>query len=740
LKAPFRLMTRVSFRQTFLPLTAAALLWIQPARGDETIRVDREPLRWTITTANATCQIILASDGSLVPGWFGPFSGACLFEPPDYEVPEKTGATLREIPYRGGFVTMNPSLEVIFPNHGRELELRYTGHEISQLGGFPLLRLDLRDVFYPLKVSEYIRVIPELDIFEKWLVVENSGKGEILLEKAYSGSVVLPPGAYDLLQLSGKWGREFYPRRTRLSPGQKSIFVRGMKSQQHAPFFMVRPSGNQDENYGPVWFGSVAWSGNWRIDCEVDENERTQVSGGINFWDTHWVLDRDRSFETPRMIFGLSVDGTAGASRRLHRHLLDNILRRPFSREPSKVLYNSWYATTFNVDVKDQVALAQTAADIGVELFVMDDGWFRGRNDDQAGLGDWTPDPVKFPEGLGPLIAAVRSLGMDFGLWVEPEMVNPNSDLFRAHPDWALHTPNRTAHEGRNQLVLNLAREDVREYTFAWLDRLLTENDIRFIKWDMNRNVSEAGWPEAEPRRQRELRIRYVRNLYEILRRLEEKHPRVVFESCSSGGGRVDPGILALAEQVWTSDNTDPGDRLHIQYGFSYAFPAKVMVNWVTDDPWHRENASLRFRFHVAMAGNLGVGSNLHDWTAQDKALARELISLYKSVRHIIQFGDQYRLWSPFEQDRMAVQFVTRDGAESVVFSYQTLEKLPAADSGASLSDRLALRGLVSEALYVVEGDAPAQEATGRELMSAGIGLPLEGNYASKVIVLRKKP
>ncbi|HLA38715.1 MAG TPA: alpha-galactosidase, partial [Candidatus Glassbacteria bacterium] len=573
---------------------------------------------------------------------------------------------------------------------------------------------------YPVRVSEYVRVIPELNIFEKWLVVENVGDQDIILEKAYSGSVVLPLGAYDLIQLSGKWGREFFPRRSRLTLGEKSIFVRGMKSQQHAPFFMIRPSGDEDENHGPVWFGSLAWSGNWQIDCEVDENERTQVSGGINFWDTHWVLEPGGRFETPRMIFGLSTDGPAGASRRLHRHILDNVMRQPFSHQPSKVLYNSWYATTFNVDVKDQIALARIAADIGVELFVMDDGWFRGRKDDRAGLGDWTPDPVKFPQGLGPLISAVNSLGLDFGLWVEPEMVNPNSDLFREHPDWALNTPHRTAHQGRHQLVLNFARDDVKEHTFAWLDRLLSENNIRFIKWDMNRNVSEAGWPEAEPLRQRELRIRYVQNLYEILRRLEEKHPKVVFESCSSGGGRVDPGILALADQVWTSDNTDPGDRLHIQYGYSHAFPAKTMVNWVTDDPWHADQVSLKFRFHAAMAGNLGIGSNLHNWSAEDKATARELIALYKSVRHIIQFGDQYRLRSPFEQDRMAVQFVSRDGAESVVFAYQTLEKLPMADGGASLTDCLVLRGLEPEATYQAEGDITEQQATGRELMSGG--------------------
>ncbi|HUU27438.1 MAG TPA: alpha-galactosidase [archaeon] len=706
------------------------------AAGADVIRVDQNPTRWTISTLHSTYQVILTEDNNLAPGYFGPLSGARLFEAPEYKNTE-SGTVLREIPYRGGFVELTPALEVIFPDRTRELELQYTGHETGELDGYPYIRFEMKDTHYAFQVSEYIRVIPELDIIEKWMVLKNTGPESVLVERAYSGSVLLPPDSYDLLHLSGEWGREFFPRRTRLTSGQKSLFIRGMKSQQHPPFFMLRPAGDCEENYGPVWFGSVAWSGNWRIDCEVNRGERTQVSGGINFWDTHWVLEGRSEFRTPEMIFGVSTDGPGGASRRLHRYLLDHVMPRPFSRQVSKILYNSWYATTFNVNEKDQVALARIAKDIGVELFVMDDGWFKGRNDDRAGLGDWTPDPVKFPKGLGPLIKEINALGMDFGIWVEPEMVNPNSDLFRAHPDWALHTPNRTAHQGRHQLVLNFAREEVKQFTLEWLDKLLSENNIKFIKWDMNRHVSEAGWPEVDPLKQRELRIRYAENLDEIFRTLRQRHPEVVFESCSSGGGRVNQGILGLVDQVWTSDNTDPGDRLQIQYGFSYAFPAKAMVNWVTDDEWHRKTTSLKFRFHVAMAGNLGVGSDLHQWTAEDKRTASELIRLYKSVRHIVQLGDQYRLRDPFAENRMAVQFVTRDKEESVVFAFQTLETLPGAAKGSS--DRLILHGLDPEGTYLVHGDIQNEEIVGAVLLASGISVPLSGNYSSKVVLLRKK-
>lgn len=704
----------------------------------QVIRVDKEPMRWTVTTRNSSYQVILVDDKHLVPGYFGPLSGERLFEVPRYRRPEEA-ETFREIPYRGGFVNMNPGLEVIFPDNNRELELVYSGYETGELDGYPFIRLDMKDVYYPFIVSEYIRVIPELDIYEKWMVLKNTGREDILVENASSGSLLLPSESYDLIQLSGDWGREFFPRRTKLTSGLKSIYLRDVRSHQHGCFFAVRPSKENDENFGAVWFGSVVWAGNWRIDCDVNRFERTQISGGINFWDTNWVLKGDYEFATPRMVFGVSTDGTNGASRRLHRYIQDHIMPKPFSQQVSKVLYNSWYATEFDINEKNQVALAKIAKEIGVELFVIDDGWFKGRNNDRAGLGDWTPDESKFPNGLGPLIQKVNDMGMDFGIWVEPEMVNPNSDLFRTHPDWALHTPHRTAHLQRNQLVLNFAREDVKEYMLKWMDELLSKNNIKFVKWDMNRYISEVDWSEVESLKRREIRIRYIQNLYNVLETIRKKHPDVVFECCSGGGGRANPGILTLTDQIWTSDNIDSGDRLHIQYGFSYCFPAKVMVNWVTDSEWHQKTTLLKFRFHSAMAGNLGIGNDLLKWTEEDKLTAKEMIKQYKSVRHIIQLGDQYRLWNPFDENRMAVQFVTRDGNESVIFAYQTLETLPMATESSSSSNRLILRGLDPGGVYLINGDIEAEETSGAVLMASGISVPLEGNYSSKVIILRKK-
>ena len=716
-----------------LALTSSAL-----AQGG-VIEVEEDPTRWAIRTAEASYLVILGTDGNLVPGHFGADAGSQLIHAAGWDrTPDwGMGLPMREVPYRGGFVETVPALEMVFADGVRELELKYGGYEITEQDGYPLLRLDLTDVHYRFEVSEYLRVIPELDIIEKWLVLKNGGANAITLEKAASGSIVLPPNRpYDLVHVSGDILREFVPRRTQLTPGTKSLFIRTMKSQQHPPLFLARPRGETALNDGAVWFGQVAWSGNWRIDADVNRWERTQLVAGINFWDTHWTLGPGETFETPKMIVGWAGDGSNGASRRMHRYILDHALPQPGRDELRPVLYNSWYATEFGVDVEGQVALAEIAADLGVERFVMDDGWFQGRTDATAGLGDWRADRDKFPDGLGPLIDRVRELGMGFGIWVEPEMVSPNSDLYRAHPEWALHTPNRTSHGGRGgQLLLNVAREDVKAFTVEWLDELLPENDIQFVKWDMNRHMSEAGWPGAPPDEQRELRIRYVRNLYDILETIRARHPGVLIESCSSGGGRVDAGILQRADQFWTSDNTDPVDRLSIQRGAAYGFPAKTMVNWVTGQSRHGTEIPLRFYFHVAMAGNLGIGSDLPGWSAEDRAFAREMIALYKEIRPVVQSGDQYWLASPFDSPQPAVQFVARDGRESVVFAYQPTETVrPRTPERTTM----VLHGLEPDATYQVRQDSTAYEASGSALMASGVEVELKGNYASKIFTLRK--
>jgi alpha-galactosidase len=389
-------------------------------------------------------------------------------------------------------------------------------------------------------------------------------------------------------------------------------------------------------------------------------------------------------------------------------------------------LYNSWEATTFNVDEPSQSRLAEIAASLGIELFVMDDGWFHKRDLDNAALGDWWPDEKKFPNGLGGLIQKVNSLGMKFGLWVEPEMVNPDSELYRSHPDWAIHFPTRARSEGRNQLILNMARPDVQAYLLDLLDKLLAENHIEFIKWDMNRSASEPGWSDA-PGDQRELWVRYVRGVYHVWGELRRRHPQVIFQSCASGGGRTDYGILRFADQVWTSDNTEATSRLNIQEGISQYLPAVAMEAWVTD--WNEGFVPLEFRFHVSMCGALGVGGNLNDWGPADRKLASECIALYKEVRPIIQYGQQYRLISPQHHDYSAVQYVSTDKSEGVLFVFRV--HIPEKFNFPIIR----LRGLDPEAMYSVEGQP--QVRSGLAWMEAGLTVELK-NLQSKVLRIRK--
>jgi alpha-galactosidase len=366
----------------------------------------------------------------------------------------------------------------------------------------------------------------------------------------------------------------------------------------------------------------------------------------------------------------------------------------------------------------------------------MDDGWFGARNNDRAGLGDWTVNPQKFPQGLKGLVDHVNRLAMDFGLWVEPEMVNADSDLYRKHPDWVIHFAGRPRSELRNQMVLNLARNDVKEYIFGVLDTLAGEYNIRYFKWDMNRAVSEPGWPDAGAVDERKLWVDYVRNLYEIIDRLRARHPKLEIESCSGGGGRIDLGILQRVEEVWPSDNTEAFDRLRIQEGFSMAYAPKIMSAWVTDVPnMNGRSAPLTFRFLTAMQGALGVGANLNKFTDQDSATATRMIALYKRIRGTVQTGDLYRLFSPRTNDVTANQYVASDGKQAVVFAFRHTQQYNTA------APTIHLRGLDEKALYRVEATdgklvEKQQQLSGAYLMRVGLNVNLRADYDATAIVL----
>jgi len=696
---------------------------------------------WLLTTHDSSYAMAVGADGALRNLYWG----APLWRADDLPAaaPRRDVSSFdprqmlenEEFPGWGGPRYYEPALKITREDGGRDLVLRYVSHRMQNNE----LDISLKDINDPVEVVLHYRVYPENGIIVRSATIRNATAHAFTINSAQSATWNLPPGeGYRLTYLSGRWAAETQINREPIHEGQKVIESRkGHTSHNFNPWFAIDP-GDAGEEHGRVWFGALAWSGNWRITVEQTPYRQVRVTGGMNSFDFAYRLQPGETLDTPQFFAGFSADGFGGASRLLHRFVREKILPGGLTSRTRAVLYNSWEATTFNVTQAGQQALAEKAAKLGVELFVMDDGWFGKRNNDRAGLGDWFVNPQKFPQGLKPLIDTVNGLNMDFGLWVEPEMINADSDLYRVHPDWVINFPGRPRSELRNQMILNLARDDVKEYIFGVLDKLASENNIRYFKWDMNRSFTEPGWPEAGAADEQKLWVAYVRNLYDIIDRLRARHPKLEIESCSGGGGRVDLGILQRVDEVWTSDNTEAFDRLRIQEGFSQAYPAKIMSAWVTDVPnQNGRSTPLAYRFLVAMQGALGVGANLNKWTDADSALATKMIALYKRIRPTVQLGDLYRLLSPREGDVTANQYVAADGKQSVVFAFRHSQEYNTA------APAIRLRGLEEKALYKVEAidnklmDRQPQ-LSGAYLMRAGLNLNLRGDFDSTAVILER--
>ncbi|MFZ0870036.1 MAG: alpha-galactosidase [Rhodanobacter sp.] len=636
----------------------------------------------------------------------------------------------------GGPITVMPDLKLHFADGNRDLVLRYDSYKIENGS----LQVTLSDNLAKVTVELRYVADPTTGIIGRSARIENHAAQAVTLDRAAAASWNLPPATdYSLRYLTGTWASEWHVRTRPLTPGATELESRrGSTGDENNPWFAIERGGDWNESRGHVWFGALAWSGSWSIHIDQDILNQVRVTGGFNPFDFSWRLEPGQSLDTPVFYAGYTDEGIGEASRLLHQFELTRIL--PGNPKPKlrPVLYNSWEATEFKVNEADQERLAEKAAKLGVERFVVDDGWFGARNSDHAGLGDWVVNREKFPNGLKPLIDKVHGLGMSFGLWVEPEMVNPDSDLYRQHPDWVLNFEGRQRSQARNQLVLNLARDDVSEYVFKALDQLLSQNDIQFLKWDYNRNWSEPGWPQLAPEEQQKVYVTYVRHLYDIMRRLRERHPGIEIESCSGGGARVDLGIMGLTDEVWPSDNTDPSDRLSIQDGFSYAYAPAVMMAWVTGSPnWvNGRRSSLDFRFLSAMQGGLGIGANILEWTPAEDATARDYIAAYKNIRATVQQGRLYRLLSPQERAaQSATESVAADGGRAVLFAF--LRQGQEAQAYPSLY----LQGLDSTAHYryrLIHGNAaigtPAV-ASGAYWMQHGIDLNLRGDLDAAAVV-----
>src|SRR5579871_2052970 len=718
--------------------------------GAGTVTVDPSSKVFRLDGGNTSYVFGVNSRGELQQIYWGGKLAASDHFPPPIPMREWSSfdpsysTTPQEYVGWGAGLFVEPALKITFADGNRDLVLHYQSNKSTENG----LDVVLKDITRAVFVTLHYSIDPDSGILARSATIENREPQHITIEQAAAAAWALPAAKYSLNYLTGRWAGEWTLTQETLRPGERVIESRrGSTGHQANPWFAIQ-AGDPNENDGEVWFGALAWSGSWRITIEEDQFDAVRVTGGFNPFEFGYVLRPGSELETPVFYGGYSAHGLGGASRLLHRFEISHILPHRIGEgenaapKPRPVIYNSWEATEFNVTEAGQIALAEKAAALGVDRFVMDDGWFGQRKDDHAGLGDWYVNKEKFPNGLKPLIDKVHSLGMDFGLWVEPEMVNPDSDLYRKHPDWVLNFTGRPRTEGRNQLVLNLARPDVRDYVLGFLNKLLTENDIAFLKWDYNRNWSEPGWDAVTADEQKKVYVEFIRNVYWVLAELRKKHPKIEIESCSGGGGRVDLGILRYTDQVWTSDNTDPFDRLSMQDGFTYAYTPQIMMAWVTASPhWQNgRNTSLTYRMLSSMQGSLGIGDNLNKWTAEDFATAKRLIAAYHDVQKTITQGDLYRLVSPRDDSEFSsTQTVSPDKSQSVVFAFTVATKQ------GRLFPLLQLQGLDPTAKYkltAIEGKAikgTPESASGDWWMHHGVNLDLKGDYQAAMLRLDRE-
>ncbi|CAN5776687.1 alpha-galactosidase [soil metagenome] len=681
------------------------------------ISFNQEQRVFLLSMSQSFYAIRIAGDGQIMhlasgPGTLEPGSWTHLADY-EYEPVWDDQCGSQEYPAFGDINYHDVAIKVTF-GAIRDLRLRYRQHEIT--ANQETLLIHLQDLSGALRVTLGYRVTQGHDVIEKWVRLENCSQEEATINSLAFGALYFPSAQWELTHAAGHWLREFVSARKTLHQGTFRLDQRGLNTgHSSTPAFLLNEPGEATEETGTVWFGALAYSGNWNMRFDLLPKGALRIFAGYEPDDFEIRLAPGDSHQTPSFLHGCSTAGRGGASRQLHRFVRDRILPGNIEATCRPVLYNSWEATAFDVNEEGQIRLARLAAGLGVELFCLDDGWFGDRTDDTKGLGDWFPRPSAFPRGLAPLAQEVKGLGMKFGLWVEPEMVNPDSDLYRAHPDWVLHFPGRPRTLSRNQLVLDFGRPEVLEYLFEALDRLVRENGVDFFKWDMNRYATEPGSVIGQA-----IWYTHVSRLYELIDRLRQRHPHLEIQSCSGGGGRVDLGIMGRTDQVWTSDNTDAHDRLLIQEGFSQFYPPRTMEAWVTPSPNHQtgRTSSLDLRFDVAMRGALGLGLALDRLTSAERDYCRRKIAFYKNIRSVVQHGDLYRIGHSPERTGLSIWLFVSKSQRQAVYSFVRLTHAQGHHSGP-----VRLRGLIPNLMYTIYDDRGngLSSFSGAQLMFLGL-------------------
>ena len=640
-----------------------------------------------------------------------------------------------------------PSLTVCNADGSRCADLLYVGHEIRRgkysLPGLPAawdadgdaetLEITLRDPVTGLRVRLLYAVFARKDVIARAAVYENGGEGPMVLEKAGSFCLDLPFGDWDLLHFHGRHCLERKPERVPVLNGVQTLGSRrGMSSHQHNPF-LILCEHQATEDAGECFGLMYLYSGSFRAEVEREQfgSVRAVMSPGDESF--RWTLAPGESFAAPEVLLS-RAEGLTRLSQQFHWIVRENVCRGEYRLAHRPVLINSWEATYFDIQADRILDLARRAKDLGVELFVLDDGWFHGRTDDNAGLGDWYVNEEKLPEGLESLIGRIRELGLLFGIWVEPEMVNEDSDLYRAHPNWALAAPGRAPTRGRNQLVLDLSRAEVQDFLIDAVTDLLRRYDISYVKWDFNRAVCDLYSHALPAERQGETGHRYVLGLYRVLEVLTTRFPKVLFEGCSGGGGRFDAGMLCYTPQIWCSDDTDPIERLTIQRGTTFAYPISTLGAHVSASPNHQTGRTtpLQTRGYVAMSGAFGYELDLAKLTGEELEEIRHQIAHFKEDEALLQRGLYYRLDEFTEsRDAAAWLFVSADRSRAL------LNVVVTSPHGNAPLIHVRFKGLDPDAVYAMEEDDVI--TTGAALMYGGYTLPqLVGDYPAVQLHLKR--
>lgn len=609
----------------------------------------------------------------------------------------------------------------------------------------------LHDTYYPVEVTLCYKTYFKENIIAQWAEVRNGETGPVVLNDFASGDLTFHESSYYLTSYYGDWAHEFNMTETQLQPGIRIIDSKlGVRSDQRSnPSFLLSLDGKLREDEGRVLGATLAWPGSWQLKFEVGGEGNLSVLCGANPYASAYTLDPNATFATPVLLHSYSTLGAGDITRRFHRWARTYGIRDGYGKRD--VLLNNWEATYFNFDEQKLTNIIRQAGTMGFDLFLLDDGWFGNkypRNNDDAGLGDWEVNRQKLPHGISYLVQQCTDNHLKFGIWIEPEMVNPKSELYEQHPDWVITAPNRPLDVQRNQLILDLSNPKVAEYVYQCIYKLLSENKgIRYIKWDCNRYVTNPGSAYLGRDRQANLFVDYSKALLSIMDRIRKAFPDVTLMACSGGGGRIDYATLPNFQEYWPSDNTDAVERIRIGWGLEYFFPAIGMASHVSNIPngITGRSESLKFRFDVAMTGKLGMDLQPMQMSETDKVFARNAIQTYKGIEDVVLHGDLYRLLSPYEGHRAALMYASEDSSRAVVYSFIT-EKSPGHEDEHKI---IHLKGLTPGASYRLTeidkgsssrfGDYEGKTFTGAFLMNEGVRSDFLSEYESMVFEVVKQ-